>query len=163
MLAQAIRKRLGRAAKEEKGFTLIELLAVIVILGIIAVIAVPMIGNVIEKSRTNSDIATGRQIYDAARMYIIGEESGVFTSKEVSLTKMISTGYLEDGLRLPSSKAPITTVTVKFTSTGVLEKVIIVPKPEGSTSETAGGSYSPAQIMSSEKTPPTTAPVSGGS
>ena len=50
MLAQAIKRRLSKE-ENQKGFTLIELLAVIVILGIIAVIAVPLIGNVIKNSK----------------------------------------------------------------------------------------------------------------
>lgn len=50
MLAQAIKRRLSKE-ENQKGFTLIELLAVIVILGIIAVIAIPLIGNVINNSK----------------------------------------------------------------------------------------------------------------
>ncbi|MFD1903662.1 type IV pilin protein [Paenibacillus rhizoplanae] len=49
MLAQAMKRRLSKE-ENQKGFTLIELLAVIVILGIIAVIAVPMIGGIIKKN-----------------------------------------------------------------------------------------------------------------
>lgn len=73
MLAQAMKRRLSKE-ENQKGFTLIELLAVIVILGIIAVIAIPMIGNIVKGSREDADLATARQIYEAARLYVIGEK-----------------------------------------------------------------------------------------
>lgn len=84
MLAQAIKRRLSKE-ENQKGFTLIELLAVIVILGIIAVIAIPMIGGIINKSKTDADLATARQLYDASRMYIMGELDGDFKGKTVTL------------------------------------------------------------------------------
>ena len=46
-----MKKLLQKRLKNEKGLTLVELLAVIVILGVIAAIAVPSIGNIIENSR----------------------------------------------------------------------------------------------------------------
>ena len=49
-----MKKFLQKRLKNEKGLTLVELLAVVVILGIIAAIAVPSIGNIIENSKYNA-------------------------------------------------------------------------------------------------------------
>lgn len=56
--------------KNEKGFTLIELLAVIVILAVIALIATPIILNVIEESRKKAFVATATNIISAAEIYM---------------------------------------------------------------------------------------------
>jgi type IV pilus assembly protein PilA len=63
-----MRQILINKLKEEKGFTLIELLAVIVILGIIAAIAIPSIGKVIENSKNDAVVAEALSIIDAARL-----------------------------------------------------------------------------------------------
>ena len=55
--------------KKKKGFTLIELLAVIVILAIIALIATPIILNVIDESREKSNINSVYNIIKAADLY----------------------------------------------------------------------------------------------
>ena len=61
--------------KNQKGLTLIELLAVIVILGIIAAIAIPAIGNVINNSRDNAALADAQQIIDGAKLYVASTNS----------------------------------------------------------------------------------------
>ncbi|MDD2181367.1 MAG: prepilin-type N-terminal cleavage/methylation domain-containing protein, partial [Bacilli bacterium] len=55
--------------RKNKGFTLIELLAVIIILVIIFVIAVPVIGNVINKSRYGVFGSSKKGIERAAELY----------------------------------------------------------------------------------------------
>jgi type IV pilus assembly protein PilA len=67
-------KKFGLKLKEQKGFTLIELLAVIVILGIIAAIAIPAIGNVINKSESKAKVQEGLQIINAAKLHITDKE-----------------------------------------------------------------------------------------
>lgn len=60
--------------KNEKGMTLVELLAVLVILGIIAAIAIPMIGNVIQDSKERAILADAQSILSAAK---IAQANGV--------------------------------------------------------------------------------------
>lgn len=164
MLAQAIRRRLGKAAKEEKGFTLIELLAVIVILGIIAVIAIPMIGNLINNTKTKSDLSTARQVYDASRIYVTTELGTVGTATinvigsgtTGNTVGLQSKGYLEPDIYLPSNKKEITGGVVNYVN-GVLTDVAAagnVPEYAISLTTSAGTVYfTKNQILTTEVSP----------
>lgn len=54
--------------KSKNGFTLIELLAVIVILAIIALIATPIVLNIIERAREGAARSSAYGVIDAARL-----------------------------------------------------------------------------------------------
>ncbi|MEK4292841.1 type II secretion system protein [Paenibacillus sp. FSL R5-0914] len=157
MLAQAIKRRLSKE-ENQKGFTLIELLAVIVILGIIAVIAIPLIGNVIKNSKESADAATARQVYDAARLYIVGEKNGDFVgAKTVDLSDIQKFGYIDSPLSLPSSKDPIASGTVNFNAKGQLadtaagNDAVILNVNVGGASTTTAVKFSAANVLSSKK------------
>ena len=80
----------------KKGFTLVELLAVIVILGIIAVIVVPSVRRQIELTRDESYRETVLYIEEAARRYGTTHQLGYSETEEIiTLDTLIQDGQLE--------------------------------------------------------------------
>ncbi|MEN0663489.1 type II secretion system protein [Caldifermentibacillus hisashii] len=69
--------------KNQKGMTLVELLAVLVILGIIAAIAIPMIGNMIENSQTKAAANEALNIIAGAKL---ADSNGVKGTTEDNVT-----------------------------------------------------------------------------
>ena len=64
--------------RKEKGFTLIELLAVIIILGVIMLIAIPSVTRLINDSRKETYLDTARQIVKGAIPMVNGGELDVY-------------------------------------------------------------------------------------
>ena len=74
--------------KNKKGFTLIELLAVIIILGVLMIIAIPSVTSYISNSRKSSYIDTAKNIVGAARNLV---NSGKLEMYDVGTTYYIPT------------------------------------------------------------------------
>ena len=70
----------------KKGFTLIEILAVIIILGILILIAVPAISGYIEDSKRSAYIATAKTI--------TGSVGGLANSEKMNMTDKFTTYYI---------------------------------------------------------------------
>jgi type IV pilus assembly protein PilA len=102
-MLKAIKKKM----KDQRGLTLVELLAVIVILGIIAAIAVPSIGNIIDNTKDKATVAEGLQIINAAKLYVAENPTAT------SITPQQLDGYLE---KIDTDE--FTSVTVSKSSTG---------------------------------------------
>ncbi|MFC7321031.1 competence type IV pilus major pilin ComGC [Halobacillus campisalis] len=91
-------ERWKKALKSQKGFTLVELLAVIVILGIIAAIAVPAIGNVIDNSKSDAHEANASSLREAARLYEVTED---VDDETITLADLIDEGYIDGDVENP--------------------------------------------------------------
>ncbi|WP_108669436.1 competence type IV pilus major pilin ComGC [Peribacillus acanthi] len=95
-------KRFKKHFKNQKGLTLVELLAVIVILGIIAAIAVPSIGNIIENSKKDAHAANAHMVISAAKIAKVDglaydyPTTGTDPKTGYQISTLVSGGYLDD-------------------------------------------------------------------
>ena len=82
----------------KKGFTLIELLAVIVILAIIALIATPIVLDIITDSKASAKERSIENIERAAKLYIVSEYETKKESapSEITIGELKSKGYIQN-------------------------------------------------------------------
>ena len=86
--------------KKKKGFTLIELLAVIIILGILMIIAIPSVTSYISDSRKSAYVDTAKEIVGGARNIVNSGKLGMY---DTNTTYYIPASYIntENGLKSP--------------------------------------------------------------
>lgn len=121
----ALIQRFQRLRKEEKGITLVELLAVIVIIGVIAAIAVPLITGLLDDTKENARSATANQLYEAARLRSIATQNGSVTGTH-TLKNLVDDGYMPSGLTDPKSGKPLADTTTVDLSNGAAVVVTFV-------------------------------------
>jgi len=105
--------------RNKRGVTLVELLAVIIIMGIIAAIAVPTIGSLIENQRIKAAEAEWANVLEAGRLYYADSDDTSFTLADVE-----AAGYLSEVIVILDDSSEATPVgvaivhsTVTFTVT----------------------------------------------
>lgn len=104
-----MRNKLKQLLKKEGGFTLIELLAVIAILALIVAISIPLIGNVVADSKTETEKAQEELVIDAAQIYYTQKPEA---ADKVTVAKLIEDKYLEKNFK-DTGKISTTTVISK--------------------------------------------------
>ena len=104
--------------KNKKGFTLIELLAVIIILAVIALIATPIVLNIVDNARKSANKDSAYGLLDSAKLYYM--ESLLDESKSLS-------GNLIDKINV-SGRKPDDSGTVYINNKGEIALAVVYDK-----------------------------------
>ena len=109
--------------RKQNAFTLVELLAVIVILAIVLLIAVPGVLSVINKTKDNALDRQLDMIKEASRLYVASDSDVTWVGQgtkmtTVTLDTLKSKGYLDQKIVDPKTKQEITCAKTVITKTG---------------------------------------------
>ncbi len=119
-----VRKYKGRVcmeinsfSKRQEGFTLIELLAVIIILGVLLIIAIPAVTKYIDDSRKDSYITTAKELISGAKNLV---NSGKLDIYDTDTTYYIPSSCIptESGGKSPYGEFDKAYIAVTYTQTG---------------------------------------------
>lgn len=105
---------------KKNGFTLAELLAVIVILGLIAVITIPAVTKTLGNTKANLCEDQLKNIKEAARLYgsdhLLDLPSTEGSTTTIKLSDLQDGGYIDKNLENPKNSEPISSdliITIK--------------------------------------------------
>ena len=105
------------------GFTLVELLAVIVVLAIVLIIAVPGVLSIINKTKDNALDRQKDMIKEASRLYVTSDNNVTWVGEDTKMTTVTldtlkTKGYLDQKMMDPKTKKEITCAKTVITKTG---------------------------------------------
>ena len=96
----------------KRGFTLVELLAVLILLGVVSLIAIPSIGKILNRSREKARESTKNELIKAAKEYYadnIRELPDDGSHKCLSVSEIEESGYISnDDIIDPKTKKKLT-------------------------------------------------------
>lgn len=118
--------------KSNKGFTLIELLAVIVILAVIALIATPLIMNVINDARKNSSKDAAYGYIDAVEKSIV---QALYSNPEMSMPATVGSDVSVKGSKPTAASLTLSEGTVVGGTITINSHTWVVTGASGSLSE----------------------------
>ena len=110
----------------KKGFTLIELLAVIIVLSVLVLLAVPAIANILRQGRDDASTINYDTVLNSAYSYVVGEEVSVDEEVKIGVCELIRTGYLKQDTKdgngnLLNSEDYVTVTKVTYNSSNKYE------------------------------------------
>ena len=96
----------------KRGFTLVELLAVLILLGVVSLIAIPSIGKILNRSREKARESTKNELIEAAKNYYadnIRELPDDGSHKCLSVSEIEENGYISnDDIVDPTTEEKLT-------------------------------------------------------
>ena len=96
----------------KRGFTLVELLAVLILLGVVSLIAIPSVGKILNRSREKARESTKNELIKAAKNYYadnIRELPDDGSHKCLSVSEIEESGYISnDDIVDPTTEEKLT-------------------------------------------------------